>query len=599
MPEDLRAQRLRTAYERLAEDERLRSNLTDEEARPLFAWARAQLASAAQSAPESRAPGQMDEMETAFHQVRTTLREINSLASEKGKLADGQMEQRLSGILSPYGAPDGALSVGLLERIRTLVRQRNQLSGAEFAARLSQLLQQVVQEQKDKLALSTLPAKKGALDLPKILLFGLAALLLTGCLAGAGGLYWWRTRATPLPPTPTSVAVIPPTATAAATATVNVSPPPGTKTAAPTVSATRATTATRPPAAAGWYQLYFTAPKYPDRPVDHVGGLDEKLTALIASAQKSVDMAVLLLDLDNVTQALVDAHKRGCTVRVVTDVDELNDASFKKLQQAGITVVGGNPDAIMHNKFVVVDGKAVWTGSWNFDVTETYRNNNNGLLIQSVELARNYTAAFEKMWRDRKFGGAKKAGGTTPKLTINGVSVENYFSPEDDIARGGSSILNWGPEGDLHPLLLATLDDLRARGMSPTHVLFHQGEADCAIGLPAEAYKTVLDATIEGIRSRTGEGCDIFVSRASLFMDPGCGDRRDPRCYKACPAVIAAQTETADPARRIFSGPNTDLLVPWFDRNDGYHFTAQAADRFAAAWMPLLARSDAPAHTLQ
>lgn len=168
-----------------------------------------------------------------------------------------------------------------------------------------------------------------------------------------------------------------------------------------------------------------------------------------------------------------------------------------------------------------------------------------------------------------------------------------------DIARGGSSILNWGPEGDLHPLLLATLDDLRARGMSPTHVLFHQGEADCAIGLPAEAYKTVLDATIEGIRSRTGEGCDIFVSRASLFMDPGCGDRRDPRCYKACPAVIAAQTETADPARRIFSGPNTDLLVPWFDRNDGYHFTAQAADRFAAAWMPLLARSDAPAHTLQ
>ena len=57
-------------------------------------------------------------------------------------------------------------------------------------------------------------------------------------------------------------------------------------------------------------------------------------------------------------------------------------------------------------------------------------------------------------------------------------------------------------------------------------------------------------------------------------------------------AITAAQTAAADPAGRIFSGPNTDLLVPWFDRNDGYHFTAQAADRFAAAWMPLLAREE-------
>ena len=52
------------------------------------------------------------------------------------------------------------------------------------------------------------------------------------------------------------------------------------------------------------------------------------------------------------------------------------------------------------------------------------------------------------------------------------------------------------------------------------------------------------------------------------------------------------QTEAADPAHKVFSGPNTDLIVPWFDRNDGYHFTAKAADRFAAAWMPLLTRGN-------
>ncbi|HEX9015995.1 MAG TPA: phospholipase D-like domain-containing protein, partial [Chloroflexota bacterium] len=188
----------------------------------------------------------------------------------------------------------------------------------------------------------------------------------------------------------------------------------------------------------GWYQLYFTTPHYPDNVADHKGGLDEKLTAFIDSATKSVDMAIYQLDLDNVTRAMLDAKGRGATVRVVTDIDILNDPkenpSFKKLQAAGITVVGGNPNAIMHDKFVVVDEKAVWMGSWNFTTNDTYRYNNNGILIQSPELARNYTATFEKMWRDRKFGAARKSGGTTPSLTISGVAVESYFAPENGVA---------------------------------------------------------------------------------------------------------------------------------------------------------------------
>ncbi|MEL7638865.1 MAG: sialate O-acetylesterase [Solidesulfovibrio sp.] len=159
-----------------------------------------------------------------------------------------------------------------------------------------------------------------------------------------------------------------------------------------------------------------------------------------------------------------------------------------------------------------------------------------------------------------------------------------------DIARGGSSILHWGPGGQLNALLTETLDTLAAKDMRPTHVLFHQGEADCARGLSREEYGVMLEAVLGDIRAHGGQDSDIFVSRASLYLDPACGDRHDPACYAACPAITAAQTQAADPDRRVYRGPNTDLLVPWFDRNDGYHFTAQAADRFAEAWMPLLAR---------
>ncbi len=190
--------------------------------------------------------------------------------------------------------------------------------------------------------------------------------------------------------------------------------------------------------AASPIQVFFTTPKYPDRAANHHGGLDEKLTAFINTAMTSVDVAIYQLDLPNATQALLDAQKRGATTRVVTDIDILNDpkenASFKQLQKAKIPVIGGNPNAIMHDKFVVVDGKAVWTGSWNFTTNDTYRYNNNAALIQSAELARNYTATFDKMFKNKAFGAQRKPGGTTSRLTIGGLAVENYFAPENKVS---------------------------------------------------------------------------------------------------------------------------------------------------------------------
>ncbi len=194
--------------------------------------------------------------------------------------------------------------------------------------------------------------------------------------------------------------------------------------------------------------------------------------------------------------------------------------------------------------------------------------------------------------------GAK--GSTWPRLGDRIVASGLYDTVIFmDIARGGSSVLQWAPGGQLAPLLTGALDDLAARGMTPTHILFHQGEADCALRMTRQEYGTALDAVLGEIRAHGGGQSDVFVSRASLYLDPTCGDRHDPGCYRSCPAITAAQTAAADPEQRVFSGPNTDLLVPWFDRNDGYHFTARAADRFAMAWMPLLARGETTARVSQ
>lgn len=192
-----------------------------------------------------------------------------------------------------------------------------------------------------------------------------------------------------------------------------------------------------PVAGGGWYKLYFTTPQYPDNKANHHDSLDEKLSALINQAQSSVDMAIYQLDLGNVTQAMINAKKRGLTVRVVTGTDIIQDPnenpSFKEMQKVGIPVVAGNPNAIMHDKFVVVDKKTLWSGSWNFTENDTYRYNNNGIELYSPELAKNYTVTFEKMFVDKQFGPQRKPGGTTQKLTVNGTPVESYFTPEDDV----------------------------------------------------------------------------------------------------------------------------------------------------------------------
>jgi len=190
----------------------------------------------------------------------------------------------------------------------------------------------------------------------------------------------------------------------------------------------------------GWYDIYFTTPRYPDKPDYHQGGLDTQLVAFINSAQKTIDIAIYDFDLENVANALAEAAGRGVRVRMVTDSDTLTNENskvqkaFDILKQAKIPIVDDQRGPIMHNKFVIVDGRAVWTGSWNFTDGDTYRLNNNAIKIFSDQLAQNYTAEFEKMFVQRSFGPSKPAGGTEALVTLQGVPIENYFAPEDGVA---------------------------------------------------------------------------------------------------------------------------------------------------------------------
>lgn len=140
-------------------------------------------------------------------------------------------------------------------------------------------------------------------------------------------------------------------------------------------------------------------------------------------------------------------------VRAVTDLETVTGADapyVAALVDAGISVVNDGSagrssttsdpasremDAtlaapIMHDKYLVFDGAAVWTGSTNLSVNDLPRNHNNAIFFESVEMAQVYRYDFEQMFAG-KFAGQK-----TPSLTTTvdyqGTPVDIYFSPQDD-----------------------------------------------------------------------------------------------------------------------------------------------------------------------
>ncbi|MGH2620302.1 MAG: phospholipase D-like domain-containing protein [Anaerolineales bacterium] len=184
---------------------------------------------------------------------------------------------------------------------------------------------------------------------------------------------------------------------------------------------------------AGWYAAYFTNPQF-GAGANLSGGPDEVLAAAIDAADQSVDLAVYELELWSVTDALVRAHSRGVTVRLVTESDNLGQTEIQSLEAAGIQVRGDERDPLMHDKFVIIDGAELWTGSMNLTVGSAYRSNNNLLRVSSTWLAEQYRREFEEMFVLDMFGALSLPELEIPGSLIEGVRVEVRFSPDDRVA---------------------------------------------------------------------------------------------------------------------------------------------------------------------
>ncbi len=164
---------------------------------------------------------------------------------------------------------------------------------------------------------------------------------------------------------------------------------------------------------------------------------------LIENAQSTIDASVYNNNRDRIVNALTAAHNRGVVVRYVADNETANLALSNP--SPPFSVIRGNVDGLMHNKFLVVDANSlndswVLSGSTNWTQQNIVSDYNNMVIIQDQALAKAYTIEFEEMWGSEgpqpgifnvRFG-PEKTDNTPHNFIINGMPVEQYFSPSDN-----------------------------------------------------------------------------------------------------------------------------------------------------------------------
>lgn len=127
-------------------------------------------------------------------------------------------------------------------------------------------------------------------------------------------------------------------------------------------------------------------------------GCASALIHYIDSANTTIYIAIYSFTHDEIKEALYDAHERGVEIRVIMDRTQAGHSSSvdEELLDEGIGLRYHTP--IMHNKFVIIDGKIVATGSFNWSKNGDTNNDENLIFFASNDLSLEYLAEFEELW---------------------------------------------------------------------------------------------------------------------------------------------------------------------------------------------------------
>lgn len=131
------------------------------------------------------------------------------------------------------------------------------------------------------------------------------------------------------------------------------------------------------------------------------GGCTSRIVSSIDNAQSYIDIAMYSFTSRPIAHALVRAYRRGVKIRVLLDAAQAFERYSKGryLASKGIKVVYYHGNGLMHNKVCVIDGRELFTGSFNWTASAERRNQENLLVIHIPSVIKKFQKRLDYLFK--------------------------------------------------------------------------------------------------------------------------------------------------------------------------------------------------------
>tara|TARA_B110000285_G_C14980789_1_gene541250 strand:- start:206 stop:991 length:786 start_codon:yes stop_codon:yes gene_type:complete len=151
------------------------------------------------------------------------------------------------------------------------------------------------------------------------------------------------------------------------------------------------------------HAYYRPQPKYQDAFFFPNMANVKKVVKYISMAKRQIDLSIFSFTNDDLAGAIIEAHKRGVKVRIITDDEAMKGkgADAQRCSDAGIPVRTDSEERFhMHNKFMVVDQTFLLTGSFNWTFQAGKSNQENVIIVDGDYYIEKYNTEFNKIWAE-------------------------------------------------------------------------------------------------------------------------------------------------------------------------------------------------------
>lgn len=121
---------------------------------------------------------------------------------------------------------------------------------------------------------------------------------------------------------------------------------------------------------------------------------------LINSAAHSIQIAMFTFTHPILTDALINAKKRGVKVQIAIDFQTKKGASCKviqKLQEENVEILFNRDIKLCHHKYILLDNKTLVCGSANWTKSAFNKNYDCFLILHNLE--KDQKQFMQKLWR--------------------------------------------------------------------------------------------------------------------------------------------------------------------------------------------------------